>query len=177
MVEVHKQYYSRWMGNAIWNLISIGFLTFFYFLPAIANSERLECEKSTSLAYGMFGWVILGFDTLITLGFIIAYKCKTAGDPPISAMNEFMESAVMKYEIGHNGFIILAYAVFFYWTQILWTVVGDSNCMTGWNCLDFFIWLGLLLVCLAPAIIVAIGACACVCCFPCIIKFWREYRQ
>lgn len=76
----------------------IACLTFFYFLPDIASAERdPRCKMNMSFSYGMFGWVILSIDAMISLIFIASYYCKLARDAPTSAVNEFMEKAVVNY--------------------------------------------------------------------------------
>jgi len=125
-----------------------------------------------ALANGMFGWVNLGVSCVISFGYIVAFFVKSNAQG--SVMNDFMERAVVSYEVITASVTMLGHAIFFYWTQVLW-VDMSSNCLSGYCLMDFFVWLILLLLTVGPAIIVAIGSCVCVCCFPCIIRGAKEY--
>ena len=70
---------------------------------------------------------------------------------------------------------MLAYTVYFCWTQVLWTDINTGDCLSGYNVFDFINWLVLLLITVWPTITVGFGMCICVCCGPCIYSAVREY--
>ena len=129
-----------------WTGIYIATLTFFYFLPAIFGGERSkECEMNTALANGMFGWVLLGCESLIYIGWILAYAWKRSRDAPVPVMTEFLESATIKTFVAKLIINPLGYAIFFYWSQVLWTDMS-RDCLESYDLFDFIIWLCLLVI-------------------------------
>ena len=129
-----------------WTGIYIAALTFFYFMPAIFGGERNdECKMNTALANGMFGWVLLGCECLIYIGWIIAYAWKRSRDAPVPVMTEFLESATIKTFVAKLIINPLGYAIFFYWSQVLWTDMS-RDCLESYDLFDFIIWLCLLVI-------------------------------
>ena len=144
--EVHQKYLNMQIYELAWTGIYIAGLTFFYFMPAIFGGERnAECEMNTALANAMFGWVLLGCEAVILIGWIAAYAWKRSNDAPVTAMTEFLESATIKTFVAKLIINPLGYAIFFYWCQVLWTDM-DNKCLEGYNLFDFILWLGLLVM-------------------------------
>ena len=73
--------------------------------------------------------------------------------------------------------VVVAYGVFFFWTQVLWTDIGSGDCLSGYNLIDFLNWLFLLFITVWAAIMLAIGVCIGICCGPCIYAAVRDYYR
>ena len=133
---------------------------------------------NTALANLLFGVVILGGQAFCHLCFILGYWYKNSiSFTSVAALKEYVEKAAIVTLFGAFVFNLFGYAIFFYWTQVLWADIDTGDCLTGYNLFDFVNWLIILLVCLSSAIIVAFGTCCCVCCAPCIIKGVSDYLK
>ena len=145
-----------------------------YYLPDIFGGERDPlCSMNVALSNAMFGWVLVGLQAFTHLCFILRYLCVAKSSSP-AVLKEFVEKGVI-----WSGFSVLllnsvGWAVWFAWSQVIWTDVGD-HCFEGYNLYDFILWLFLLLCTVWSAIMVGIILLFCICCAPCMIKAVRDY--
>lgn len=108
--------------------------------------------------------------------YILLYLCKENSSGVTSAiMKEFVEKATIYSTIALMFINLIGYAIYFYWTQVLWSDIGEGGCIVGYNAFDFINWMILLLVTLVPAITVAFGCCIGICCLPCIYGGIKQY--
>ena len=84
-------------------------------------------------------------------------------------LKEFVEKNVLYSAIATLVINSLGWAVWFYWSQVLWTEIGSGECLSGYNLFDFINWMVLLFITVWSAIIVAFASLCCICCAPCII--------
>lgn len=176
-MEVCKQYLNKQVYEMTFSALVIVYLTICYYLPDIFGGARnAECQADTAYAVGMFGWVIVGAQVGVHLIYIVLYLCKENSSGVTSAiMKEFVEKATIYSTIALMFINFFGYAIYFYWTQVLWSDISEGGCIQGYNAFDFINWILLLLVTVAPAITVAFGCCIGICCLPCIYGAVREY--
>lgn len=175
--EVCNKYLYQQVKDFIYfGCISLYF-TFIYFMPEIFGSERnANCTMNTALANAMFGWVLVGGQAVIHLVFILGFLCKqTSGSSAI--LKEYVEKGTIIAGITTVLINTVGWAVWFAWSQVLWTDIDSGDCLEGYNLFDFINWIILLLCTVWSAIIVGLGCLCCICCAPCLIKAYKEYMQ
>ena len=64
---------------------------------------------------------------MVHLGFVIGYYVKR-GQTSYSLLKEYVEKAAVVTAIAALVFNLLGAAIFFYWSQVLWTDI-DGYCM------------------------------------------------
>ena len=126
-------------------LSSILVLTVFYLMPDVFDGERNpECTMKAALSYATFAWVLIAALALIDIAWLISYygvsEKKNGTD-----MLQFAGRIVYISEIAKILVNPIGFTVFFIWNQALWTELS-SACFSGYNLMDFFIWLQVLLV-------------------------------
>ena len=153
------------------------YFTFCYFMPDIFGAERdPECTMRTAFSNAMFGWVLVGGQALIHLIFIVGFVIKSRSGSS-TVLKEFVEAGTIFTGLSTLFINSIGWAVWFYWTQVLWADIGSGDCLSGYNLFDFINWLILLLCTVWSAIVVAIGALICLCCSCCIFKAYKDYMQ
>ena len=82
-------------------------------------------------------------------------------------MQDFLDkSARAKAILGVIGHI--GATIWFYWNQTLWSDMSNE-CREGYNGLDFYVWIGLLVLTLYPTLIVSLLTIVAILCCPCMV--------
>mmetsp|Transcript_21627 Transcript_21627/g.28959 ORF Transcript_21627/g.28959 Transcript_21627/m.28959 type:complete len:165 (-) Transcript_21627:379-873(-) len=148
-------------------------MTSIYFSPRIFNKERNPvCEMNTPLANVLFGWVVLGLDGCISLGWIIAYAFKRARSTPSQLMFEFVERATIGQAVAKAVIQLFGLGLFFIVSQIMLWPDMAHECLEGINLLDFIVYCCLLFITVKNAIALSACCCAAIICCPCICMAW-----
>ena len=130
----------------------------------------------TGFANAMFGWVLIGMQAAINLIFIIGFLYKqTSGSS--AALKDYVEKGVICAGVGTIVINTIGWAIWFGWTQVLWTEINTGDCLVGYNLFDFINWLILCLITVWSALLVGLSCLCCICCFPCILKAYQSYMQ
>ena len=155
-------------------------ITIIYFLPNLFGGERNpDCKMNAALANGMFAWVVLGADLLLSVIFFISYACNKNQESQ-TIVHDHVQTTHERWQNTQIFAIkFIGYTIFFYWAAFaLWPDYDRVECNESWyNRCDFFLW-GVILFCtFLPALFTSVGVLIGLCCIPFILCKEKENQN
>ena len=121
---------------------------------------------NTAFANMMFGWVLCGLQAKLHLAFLIGYFLMR--NAPASELHGYVQKGTKATTAGTIFLMTVGWAIFFFWSQVLWTDFSSGPCTEGWQAFDLINWIIILMVTCWPAFVISFVCCLGLCCAPCI---------
>ena len=157
----------QFQKDLLYCLCTILLLTVFYLLPDIFGGQRdFSCEANIAKSYVLFAYGLISYLAIINLAWLIAYFCRT---DQISSSSSEIGRMVLIASIAKLLANPIGFTVYFAWNLALWADL-TSACFSGYNLMDFLVWLPIVLLTGVQAIFCLLT----IICAPCVYRSLKD---